>query len=100
MYSSIRGNSSSFKLFPQPGSRRGLTHLHKRRGQFLPLPPQMPWNGVDGAAGSLTGPNGNRPLFIYPESQFPLFLHSRLYREGIYPSAQNKCSFVFPAPCQ
>lgn len=50
--------------------------------------------------GEWSGPKGDRPLFTYPESWFVLFLHFRLCKEGIHPFAQNKCSFVFPVPCQ
>lgn len=50
--------------------------------------------------GEWSGSKGDRPLFTYPESWFVLFLHFRLCKEGTHPFAQNKCSFVFPVPCQ
>lgn len=45
----------------------------------------MPQNGVDRAAGRMIGPNGDRFLFIYPETSFLLFLPSRLCKEGSIP---------------
>ena len=61
----------------------------------------MPRNGVDRAARRMIGSKSVGPLFVYPESRFPLFLHCRqAVQRGIHSFARNKCSFVFPGPCQ
>lgn len=87
-------------MSPQPESRIKWTHLHKHGGGGFFLWLWMLRDGVDRAAGRMIVPNGDSLLFIYPESWVFPILHSGPCKEGIHPSTQNKCSFVFPLPCQ